>query len=336
MRYTQALILVAILSCSAFSQGKGKIGPRIECADKGWNFGVVNQGTQGQKKIIIKNTGDETLNILDIKVTCGCVHAVMATKEIPPGGQKELVLKLSTYRSYGVIRKHCYIYSNSTAAKRPLVLTIDGEVKADWWPEVKQIQLGRSEAGIEQVRTFKIMTRGKLPLTIDSVTCRNPNVKISYAPESKNKNDLKPSYIVTVRILETLAPGPFSAAIAVRVKHRQTPLQNVMMYGRFGGETKVKPLKVFIGRIFYNKQAHRIVTLTLEEGYTIISAKGSRDSMKTQIRGMPDGVSWEIDLFVTGLESEKSIDGYLEIKTDNPIQPKLKVPVTWVSRPMKK
>ncbi len=336
MRYINPILFFLVLMATAWGQDqpKTKIGPRLECTSKGWNFGVVNQGVSDKRTIVIKNVGDETLKIGDIKVTCGCVHALMSQKEIPPGESRELVLTLSTYRAYGLVRKHCYVYSNDPTRKRPLVLTIDGEVKADWWPDAKQVQFGRVEAGTEYKKVFRVHSRSKRALDIKSMSCRNPNLDISYVLET-NSTDRKPTYVVTLTLKATQAPGPFAAAVAVRVDHRQTPLQNVMVYARVAGAAKLKPLKVFMGRIFYNNQAHKVVKLTLPEGYTITGAKPSTKSMITEIREMPDGVSWEVDLYVTGLESEKSMDESIEISTNDPMQPKILVPVNWVSRPKK-
>lgn len=339
MRTLYSALILALLCSSSFAQAnppvKPKVGPRLVCDTKGWDFGVVSQGAQDKKVITIKNEGDTVLNILDIKVTCGCVHALMPDKVIPPGESRELILTLTTFRAFGIIQKHCYVYSNDMKTKRPLVLSIKGEVKADWWPETRQIQFGRFEAGQPRIKTFKLFSRVTQALVIESITCRNPNIKVEHKLVSP-KAQMKQEYLVTVTLLDTQAPGNFSAAIAVRVKHRQTPLQNVMVYGRLDGDAKVWPLKVFIGRIFYDRQVQKTVKISLPEGYSIMTVKGSRDSMKTEIRPMPDGMSWEIDLYVTGLESEQNMDESMEILTDNPIQPRIVVPVTWVSRPKKK
>ncbi len=339
MRTFYSALIFVLLCSSSFGQTtppvKPKIGPRLVCETKGWDFGVVSQGTQGKKVVTIKNEGDAVLNILDIKVTCGCVHALMPDKVIPPGESRDLILTLTTFRAFGIIQKHCYVYSNDGKTKRPLVLSIKGEVKADWWPETRQIQFGRVEAGQPQVKTFKIFSRITQPLVIESITCRNPNIKVEYKLSSP-KAQLKQEYLVTVTLLETQAPGNFAAAIAIRVKHRQTPLQNVMIYGRLEGDLKVWPLKVFVGRIFYDRQVQKTVKVSLPEGYSVLTAKGSTESMKTEIRPMPDGMSWEIDIYVTGLESEQNMDESMEILTDNSVQPRIVVPVTWVSRPQRK
>ncbi len=332
MKQITAVLFILCLLGHLTAQEPGHRGPRIACDEKGWDFGEVNQGVRDKKTIKIRNTGDEVLTISDIKVTCGCVQATMAQKSIPPGESRDLVLTLSTYRAYGRIRKHCYIYSNAAGRKGPLILTIDGDVKADWWIDNRQIQFGRLPAGEAHQQQFRILSRQKRPLDIVSITSRNPNVDIAYKRISRDAV-VRPVYLVTITLKETLPPGPFADAIAVRVRGRKTPMQTVMVYARMEGSVRVKPLKVFMGRIYFDQVGRKVVRFSLDEGYSIIEAKGSRASIKTEILEVPGETAWDIEIYVTGRKSEMNMDEYLEITTDHPIQPRIRIPVNWVSRP---
>ncbi len=82
-------------------------------------------------KIIIKNSGTDTLKIVNVQPTCGCTYAPLTKNILLPGEKTDLVITLSISNFEGPISKHVRIYSND-----PKHSLMDVELKANIQREV--------------------------------------------------------------------------------------------------------------------------------------------------------------------------------------------------------
>jgi len=82
-------------------------------------------------KMIIKNSGTDTLKILNVQPTCGCTYAPLSKNLLLPGESTDLVITLSISNFEGPISKHIRIYSND-----PKHSLMDVELKANIQREV--------------------------------------------------------------------------------------------------------------------------------------------------------------------------------------------------------
>lgn len=82
-------------------------------------------------KMIIKNSGTDTLKIVNVQPTCGCTYAPLTKNILLPGEKTDLVITLSISNFEGPISKHIRIYSND-----PNHSLIDLELKANIQREV--------------------------------------------------------------------------------------------------------------------------------------------------------------------------------------------------------
>ena len=65
--------------------------PKIVCGAPIYNYGEVNEQTKLiQHAFKLRNAGTATLEIGEVKTTCGCTVAEMAVKSLEPGETAEL------------------------------------------------------------------------------------------------------------------------------------------------------------------------------------------------------------------------------------------------------
>jgi len=92
------------------------------------DYGVVEQGADGECTFTITNTGTEPLIISLCKGSCGCTVPVCPTEPIAPGASAKITVKYNT-NNVGPINKSVTITSN--AGNEPSkIIRISGEVKA--------------------------------------------------------------------------------------------------------------------------------------------------------------------------------------------------------------
>ena len=331
-----SLLIFALLYLTppAWTQTKG---PKLIISATGWEFGVRSQGIKDTHDIKLKNVGDADVKILDIKFTCGCVRGEVLKKNKTIRPDEEVVLRffLNTYRQVGRIRKHCYVYTNENKGK-PHILTINGDIKPDWWPTKKALQFGSGEAGLPYTQTFKVLIRdGKQQIKIVELLVQDPNIVVTHKPLPETKDEPQESgFLVTVTLMDTAPSGPFAASLAVRTTHNLTPIQNVRIYAKLQGPIKIHPMKLFVGRVFFDQQVRRTmrVSITDMEGYSLLGSEGTVDSISSSIREIHAGMEWEVEVIITGNKDEPTMNESLVLNTNHPLHRKIVVPVQWVSR----
>jgi hypothetical protein len=86
--------------------------PRIAFDREVHDFGVVKQEQDLATEFTIRNDGDVTLKIGDVRSDCGCSTAVAKSKEIAPGEKTTLEVTFRTFTMSGPVSKRVKVASN--------------------------------------------------------------------------------------------------------------------------------------------------------------------------------------------------------------------------------
>jgi len=87
-------------------------GPVIELTNMQFDFGKVPEGKVVDHIFSIKNSGNATLSINEVKTSCGCTATVLDKKELAPGEETTLKVELNTANRSGKMSKNVTIISN--------------------------------------------------------------------------------------------------------------------------------------------------------------------------------------------------------------------------------
>ena len=98
----------------------------IDFESKVVDYGVLENKADGARKFVFKNNGSEPLVIKNAKGSCGCTVPTWPREPIAPGATGEIGVNYDTKR-VGVFTKTITLTTN--ADKKPVILTIKGEVK---------------------------------------------------------------------------------------------------------------------------------------------------------------------------------------------------------------
>jgi hypothetical protein len=107
-----AVSAVTAAADNAAPQANAKQGPRIAVEPATFDFGQALQNKTLTKDFVLRNLGDESLRIEDVRTTCGCTAALPTDRVVPPGGQTRLQVSLQTRTSEGRLEKSVNIRSN--------------------------------------------------------------------------------------------------------------------------------------------------------------------------------------------------------------------------------
>lgn len=100
--------------------------PTMDFDSKVVDYGVIEHNSDGNREFVFTNNGDAPLLIKSVKASCGCTVPQYPKEEIAAGKSGEIKVKYATNR-VGKFTKTITVATN--ADKKPIILTIKGEVK---------------------------------------------------------------------------------------------------------------------------------------------------------------------------------------------------------------
>ena len=104
---------------------KGAKVAKLVLEKKQYDFGNVEEGKVVEGKIGFTNAGQATLEIIDVKTSCGCTAALLSSKKLNPGEKGTLKIELDTSNREGILTRTVTLYSNDpTQANQTITLTV--------------------------------------------------------------------------------------------------------------------------------------------------------------------------------------------------------------------
>ena len=102
--------------------------PRIALSQESWNFGEIWHPQGVNLTLIVTNEGNATLELKDVRTTCGCTLVEPGRKSVPPGETTDVKVRYNSEGKQGHQESKVIIDSNDP--RRPTVeMNISGEVK---------------------------------------------------------------------------------------------------------------------------------------------------------------------------------------------------------------
>lgn len=200
--------------------------PKIEIDNEVFVFPNTVEGTQLTHDYIIRNKGNDTLKIENVKPGCGCTAANF-TREIPPAGEGKISIKFDT-TGYGGKAPEKPITVISNDPERPSIeLTIKGVVESFADLSKDKITL-RGKPGDNLSETITITPKEKFPFKIVEVTSAyGQHMTTKLETETK---DGKTIYKLTVINLKK-DPGRYFDRISMKTDSEAQKFIAIGVYG---------------------------------------------------------------------------------------------------------
>ena len=147
------VIFFFLFSNIAFSQAhKIQRQPKLQFSESFWDFGYLPDDAQVSHLFLIKNVGDDSLFITNVRTTCGCTYAPINKSRLGLGEIADLEVIFSSRKFRGEVQKAIYITTNDTSSPssyvaisakvgllNPLMATHPERVFFSSFPEEKKI-----------------------------------------------------------------------------------------------------------------------------------------------------------------------------------------------------
>ena len=312
------LVLMLVFSLPAVA------APKLKLSKKVHSFGSVKEGEAITHEFIVKNVGDEPLEIERIQPACGCTVAEVGDKAIKPGESTPLAVTFHTAGFQGYKVKTVRIYSNDPTQPSE-VLTLKGTIATEVEVSPSRLYFGSVKKGEELSREISIKLNSKSKnLKITSVYPRSEHI------EAVNVSKKNKSRVVKVVLKKDAPIGVLRSRLIVKTNSRSKPVVNVPIFARIEGNLTLSPRDISFGLVRgpLTEPLTQSVTLNNSSGESvhIKSIKSSNPSLSVQVEKSGDAKGYQINVSV-----DESTTGpfraEITIETDNQEQATLKLPV---------
>lgn len=219
------------------------VGPRLEARPEKMDYGSIRQGEEVRKVFLLRNTGDETLVIEQIRPSCAeCVMDETATYRIEPGKEVELPV---TYRATVVPGKYkANVTLHTNVAADPLA-RIYLEVEVTARGEHAAIELNPAELDVGLVlvnapvrRAVKVRNTGTAPLRLDELAA-GPCVSVLTQPARELAPGAESEIVLEARGTEA---GILRSHVAIATNDPDHATVTVPVYGYVASAQQVERL----------------------------------------------------------------------------------------------
>lgn len=218
-----------------------KTGPKIKVAEPVFDFGKASVGEVVQHTFVFTNVGDQTLEIREVRPTCGCTASGEWSRRVEPGQTGTIPIQLNTAGFGGPIMKPVTITCNDPT-QPAVVLQVKGTV---WKPVEVSPQFAVlnviAHSKTNAATVVRIVNNEEKPLTLAAPEVNHP----SFAADVK---EVRPGheFELTIRNTSPLPPGNVQGALLLKTSSLQVPSITVNFLAMVNELIAVMPAQITI------------------------------------------------------------------------------------------
>ena len=186
---------------------------RLEISQKVWDFGFIPRGAKVTHSFLLKNVGNDTLKITNVRKSCGCTAAPLRKSVLVPGDTTILEVTFSSGSYQGPVSKAVYVESND-----PIEPFMDISFQANVSVPSKLLTFDPFFIKFDTIRSLPVRASIKV-LNVDSqaISFSIAEQPLDYINLKTRKKKLAPGKEVEIEIVLDKAPpsGEFGTSFTV-------------------------------------------------------------------------------------------------------------------------
>jgi len=232
---TLALFIALVAPGAPAQEVEHTPAPKIACDEPVYNFGDMENSRNVEHTFEIRNDGDLTLEISNVKPTCGCTVANISQRSIPPGETAKITARLSLRGRQGRQRKAINVRSNDPQTPT-LMLYLEGNAVTEVNVNPRNIFFGR-------IGSRSVVT-GAVELTIRSTNRVTITKLESHSEQLAVKNQIADEgrlYRVLINTVPPLPQGTLRSSVRIETDHPQYPAMDIVVSAFVVGDITFAP-----------------------------------------------------------------------------------------------
>jgi hypothetical protein len=148
-------------------------GPQIHFAESEHDFGKIEGGSSPKFDFVFTNTGTATLEVTDVRSSCGCTTAGAWSKRVEPGERGTIPIQFNSGAFSGAIHKTVTVTCNIPARPQAVL-----NLKASVWRAIDVNPTTayfspQAEAKTVETKVVRIVNHTEVPLELSPPECSN-------------------------------------------------------------------------------------------------------------------------------------------------------------------
>lgn len=234
MKDTLLVILFLIVS---IINGQNQ-GPKIVAPEPKYDFGNIIEGQRVSHEFVVKNEGDEVLEIRKINASCGCTAAQPEKDKLAPGESTKIKVHFDSSHRQGKQVKYVYIMTNDRTNPQ-IRLEFTTFIEERGVSDTRSISGGRliispakydfgtiKEGSIVSTNVF-LKNIGNEPVVINSIN--NSSDCISYELSSK-KIGPNENAIMKIELNTKNRSGKFTRTLTISANDSVEPNKVIVLF----------------------------------------------------------------------------------------------------------
>ena len=328
MQLIVAIILGGHLSCIAGTKEllpRAATVPKIQFASMEYDFGKVEAGVVVKYDFVFTNTGRATLEIRDVRPSCGCTTAGKWDTDVKPGKSGLISLQFDSDNFSGVVSKQATVICNDPGHSN-IVLEIKGTV---WKPiDVSASMVTfilSSESEPNETKTVRIVSNLEEPLKLSAPYCTNE----SFHAELKTVKEAK-EFDLQITAVRPALDSSIAVPVTLQTSSARMSRIEVMAYVMVQQPVTVIPPQIMLLAGTLSNEVHEVVTVryTGTNSLALSDARVNAQGVSVRTMETEPGRSFNLAVdFPAGLQIEPNQKVKLTVKSNHPKFPLITVPV---------
>jgi hypothetical protein len=299
--------------------------PTIFFKEPDFDFGKIYKGQKVEHVYIFENAGKDTLNIKEVKTSCGCTAAILTNHTIPPAETGEIRVTYNPGSNTGNVKKSITVL-NDDPEHSSYRLTIFGEIIEDVSVKPKNVDFGSIYIGkkTNKSKTISIESESTPDFKIKKITSSKPFIEASISEEKNGK------YVVEIVLKDNPGIGRFSGGIFLETNSQTQEKLNIPFFGEIVGDVTTYPKKLYFGSVLKGKElSQKLYVKVNNNNIKILEIKILPDYLSTKIVEKRESKNphYLIEVRLLPEATTGKINGVLELHTNSKIQPITRIPI---------
>lgn len=322
-----ALGMMAVMGAHGQEPATAPVTHALRCDQPVFQFGEVDPGQVISHSFVLVNPGSAPVRIINVRTSCGCTTAAMATNLLAPGQSTELVAGLDLKGRTGTQRKALYVESDDPVSPR-LRLEMSGTVVTPI--EVQPAGVHFGTLAREGVAEQDVLLVGRTGVVFQVKEVRSSSAAFTADVETKEAGHL---YRVTIRSTGPRLAGTSHAAVQVLTDHPLLPRIDIPVSVFVSADVVATPSSLLLVQGATNAVRAYYVGVHSPAGkpFRVIKAEAPAAGLTCMVATVaPDRYRIEVKAAgdLTGVNGES-----LRIETDVETMKELRVPLRVIAGP---
>jgi hypothetical protein len=221
VRIHTLIILLAVLAVTGAAQPKLTIA-----GGNSFNLGTVYRGAVAVHRVELRNTGNATLTLGRVEVSCGCTGSIVSNGSIAAGDTGSILITFNSKNFVGPVHKSVTIHSNAEPETSQLEFT--ATVVDEILMTPPQFFFQDAEVHRKSVVTMTVTNNGSAPLSFRSFRTQLKGLTLVFpsAPIAPGANGT-----ITAEFTPESAGGVLTDGVMVTTTNEHQPEVYIQVFG---------------------------------------------------------------------------------------------------------